>query len=124
MNENALGRALKKPHIATWFEKQKILAMQDLKQLRKLGEIAAINTGLDLMQNATSEAVRARMVEFFGGGGTGKGPSTIVQVQQNNGTTGYEMARPGQRVVDIVDAEPVQSDPLTRDQHDDADDSQ
>ena len=102
IDENSLSRALKKPHIAKYYEEQQILALQDLKTIRKRGEIAAINTGIELMQNAESEAVRARMVEFFGRGAINPSPSTVVNVQNNVGSTGYEMARPGQRVVDIV----------------------
>jgi hypothetical protein len=123
MNEKALSRALKKPHVADFFEKQKMLAMQDVKHVRKMGEVAAMRVAIDLMHNSTSDSVKARMVEFFAGEAR-KGPQTVVNVQQNNGSTGYEMARPGQRVVDIIDNEPPNADQQTGSQQHDSDDSQ
>ena len=101
LNEKSLSRSLKKPHIAAHYEQQKMLALQDVKQARKMGEIAAMHVAIDLMHNSKSDSVRARMVEFFAGEAS-KG--VTVNVQNNVNSTGYEMARPGQRVVDIVDS--------------------
>ena len=109
MDENSLSRALKKPHVAAFYEQQKLTALQDLKALRKQGEIAAINTALDLMQNAQSESVKARMVEFFAGA-TSKGVAVTVNNNNNIASTGYEMARPGQRIVDITPNTPAIED--------------
>ena len=101
MSEKSLSRALHKPHIADYYERQKVLALQDLKQVRKLGEVAALRVAIDLLHNSKSDSVRARMVEFFGRIEQ-SGPSVVIQ--NNINSTGYETVRPGQRVVDIIDA--------------------
>lgn len=101
MNEKSLSRALKRPPIAAYLEQQKILALQDVKMLRKMGEVAAINVALDLLHNSKADAIRARMVEFFAGD---KAKGVTVNVQNNVNSTGYEAVRPGQRVVDIIDS--------------------
>lgn len=106
MNEKSLSRALAKPHVAAFYEQQKVTALQDVKLARKMGEVAAMNVAIDLMHNAKSENVRARMVEFFAGERGRAGPQVSVNVSQNTNSTGYEMARPGQRVVDVVDVTP------------------
>ena len=55
------------------------------------------------METSKSDSVRARMVEFLAG--ETKGNSVNVAVQVNNqAPQGYEYARPGQQVVEIVPA--------------------
>lgn len=98
MNETALGRALAKPHIKAYVEAQKALFLTDMLKLKDRAKSIAIATGIDLMHTATSEAVRARMVELFAGE-VRSGPSVAVQV--NVDRAGYEFVRPGQRVVEI-----------------------
>ena len=98
MNETALGRALAKPHIKAYIEAQKALFLTDMLKLKDRAKAIAIAQGIDLMHTATSEAVRARMVELFAGEAR-SGPSVAVQVNVDRG--GYEFVRPGQRVVEI-----------------------
>lgn len=98
MNETALGRALMKPHIAAHVEELKALAIIDAHKLRGLAKAMAIQTGIELMRESSSDAVRARMVEFFAGEGK---PGTQVNVAVNVDRGGYEFVKPGQRVVDI-----------------------
>lgn len=98
MNETALGRALAKPHIKAYVDTQKALFITDMLKLKERAKAIAIAQGIDLMHNATSEAVRARMVELFAGEAK-SGPSVAVQVNVDRG--GYEFVRPGSKVVEI-----------------------
>lgn len=98
MDESSLGRALAKPHIKAYVEAQKALFLTDMLKLKERAKAIAIAQGIDLMHNATSEAVKARMVELFAGEAR-SGPSVAVQVNVDRG--GYEFVRPGQRVVEI-----------------------
>lgn len=97
----SLSRALARPPIRAYLEEQKALYCLDADQLKGRAKAMAINAGIDLMHNAQSEAVRARMVELFAGEG-GKGAQ--LQVTINNDRGGYEFVRPGQRIVDITPA--------------------
>lgn len=98
MNASALSRAINRPEIKAHIEEQKALYCLDADSLKGLAKAIAINTGIDLMQSAASEAVRARLVEFFAGDGR---PGTQVNVAVNVDRGGYEFVKPGQRVVDI-----------------------
>ena len=106
MDESSLGRALAKPHIKAYVEAQKALFLTDMLKLKDRAKAIAIAQGIDLMHNATSEAVRARMVELFAGEAR-SGPSVAVQV--NVDRAGYEFVRPGQRVVEIDPAPDLSS---------------
>lgn len=107
MNETSLGRALARPAIREYVENQKALITLEADKIKARGRSLALLVGLDLLHNAKSEAVKARMVEFFAGEPK-SGPSVNVQINQN-AANGYEYARPGQ-VVEIIDAKPVSPD--------------
>ena len=59
----------------------------------------ALKVAVDLMHNAKSVTVRARMAEFLAG--DGRVHQVSVHVDARGAPTGYEMARPGQRIVEI-----------------------
>lgn len=99
MNETSLGRALAKPHIAAWVEYQKTLFAIDMAQLKDRAKAIAINVGIDLLNNATSEQVKARMVELFT---SEPKPGSAVNVQVNVDRGGYEFIPKGSRLVDIT----------------------
>ena len=101
MNETALGRALARPAIAAWLEHLKAQAALDADKLKTQARAIAIQEGLRLMTQAQSEAVRARMVEFFAGEAK---PGSQVNVQVNVDRGGYEFVRPGARMVEIEPA--------------------
>ena len=91
MHETALSKALAKPHVAAVLEQRKALAAMEANQLKGIARSMAIRVGIDLMQNATSEQVRAKMVEFF----AGETKQTGVAVQVNVGpNAGYTYHRP------------------------------
>ena len=101
MNASALSRAINKPHIKTFIDEQKALYCLEADNLKGVAKAMAIRTGIDLMQNSPSHAVRARMVELFAGDGKKSGD---INVQVNVDRGGYEFARPGQRIVEIREA--------------------
>lgn len=115
MNETSLGRALKRPDIAQYLESQKALLALNAEQIKARGKSMALLVGLELMHNAKSEAVRARMVEFFAGERPA-GPQFNLNINQNAGQ-GYVYPRPGQ-VVEIIDGNATSPDSQS-----DADDS-
>ena len=100
MNETALGRALQRPHVAAYVEALKAQSVIDADKLKTQARAIAIQTGIELLRDAKSEAVKARMVEFFAGEAKA-GTSVAVQVNVDRG--GYEYARPGAQVVEIID---------------------
>ena len=102
INEKALSRALGRPAVKMHLESLKAQALLAAADTRKMARAWAIHVGMDLMRNAQSEAVRARMVEFFAGDPSGTGPSVVVNV----GQAGYAYAPPGSRIVDITPAAP------------------
>lgn len=106
MDESSLGRALAKPHIKAYVDTQKALFLTDMLKLKERAKAIAIAQGIDLMHNATSEAVRARMVELFAGE-VRSGASVAVQVNVDRG--GYEFVRPGARMVEIDPAPDLSS---------------
>ncbi|WP_188477278.1 hypothetical protein [Primorskyibacter flagellatus] len=74
--------------------------VQEVEALKAPHKARALEVGRELMDTAKSEAVRARMVEFFAG--ERSGPTVNVQINNNNsGPRGYEYARPGQEVVTL-----------------------
>ena len=91
MHETALSKALAKPHVAAVLEQRKALAAMEATQLKGIARSMAIRVGIDLMQNATSEQVRAKMVEFFAGEARQSGVAVQVNVGPN---AGYVYARP------------------------------
>jgi hypothetical protein len=98
LNEKSLSRALQRPAIAAYVEQQKALAVMDADKLKASARRMAIRVGIQLLHDAKSEQVRARMVEFFAGEGR---QSPQINVQINNDRGGYEFVRPGSRLVEI-----------------------
>ena len=100
---------------AGWHKAMKRPAVQALLQNVQQRFVSEVNAGsahrkaqalkvaVDLMHNAKSETVRARMAEFLAG--DGRAPQVSVHVDAQGAPTGYEMARPGQRIVEIQDSE-------------------
>lgn len=98
---------------AGWYKAMKRPAVIELLQDTQDRFVSEVNAGsahrkaqalkvaVDLMHNAKSETVRARMAEFLAG--DGKVPQVSVHVDARTAPRGYEMARPGQRVVEIQD---------------------
>ena len=103
MSEVSLSRALKRPQVSLYLQEQRITFSTDMDELKGLGSKMAINTAMELLRTG-SEATKVKMVEFFAG--ERKKP-TQININNTVNSKGYEYARPGQRVVDVIDAEEV-----------------
>ncbi len=95
-------KAMRRPAVFELFRgaQERFVVEYDLR--RNALRLDALDAAQDLMKNAKSETVRARMAEFLAA--QDKEPAAPVQV--NVGTAfsgGYEFARQGQRVVEVIE---------------------
>ncbi len=97
-------KAMKRPAVRDHLEEvqRRFVAESDAK--RALYRARAFEVALDLMLNAKSEAIRARMAEFLAG--DGKAPQVAVHIDARQERGGYEFVRPGSRLVEIEDGNP------------------
>lgn len=103
MAQSSLFKAIKQPHVKALMIQLKDEFIQDVAEMRAPYKAQAFEVARELLHNAKSEAVKARMVEFLAG--EPKGNAVNVAVQVNNAPPqGYEYVRPGQDVVKIIDA--------------------
>ncbi len=96
-------KAMKRPAVRDHLEGVQRRFVAEVEANRSLYKVQALQVALDLMLNAKSETVRARMAEFLAG--DGKSPMVSVHVDARQGG-GYEYRRPGQKVVEI-EADPI-----------------
>lgn len=89
---------VKRPHVQKALEDEKEKFIREIEALAERHKARALEVAAHLLENAESEAVRARMVEFFRGESKAV-PSVTINNTVNSG--GYEYARPGQRIVEI-----------------------
>ena len=73
--------------------------ISEVESLRASAKARALEVALDLMENAKSETVRARMAEFLAS--EGKAPQVAVHVDARPQMGGYEYMPPGSRMVDV-----------------------
>jgi hypothetical protein len=104
MNETVLARALKKPHVSAELDRLRSMAYEEGAKHRAIARAAALRVGLDLLHNAKSEAVKARMVELFTR--DPDGPSVVVQV--NSAAPGYVYRRPTDSASGASDDQPIE----------------
>lgn len=98
VTESGWYRAMERPHVVALLEQEKFKYIQQVDLLKSRHKARAIEIAAELMETASSEAVRMRAVEFFAGESKSQG----VNVQINTTISGgYEYARPGQRIVEI-----------------------
>lgn len=91
LHEVSLSKALAKPHVKAALDERKAQAAMEADRLKGIARSIAIEEGIRLMTQAQSEAVRAKMVEFFAGEPRGAG--VVVQVN-NPAPVGYAYRRP------------------------------
>jgi len=102
LSEAGWHKAMKRPGVREVHDATVQRFLGDVDQLRLLARARALETAMDLMLNATSETIRARMAEFLVGDSKGApAPSVSVHVDARQGG-GYEYRRPEQRLVDLV----------------------
>lgn len=105
MSRNGFAKALLRPAVQELLRKTQEAYVIEVEASRAVYQARAFEIALELMTNAKSEAVRARMAEFLATGGKG-GSSVNVHVDAcQMPMAGYEYVRPGQKIVDIVNVE-------------------
>ncbi|MDB6151514.1 MAG: hypothetical protein JWQ44_2962 [Chthoniobacter sp.] len=98
MHYTSLSRALAKPEVRAYLDARKAQYSLDADALRGVARSLAIHVGIDLMNTAQSEAVKAKMVEFF----AGEGRQPLVNVSINGpAPSAYTFTKP-----DHIDATP------------------
>ncbi len=96
-------KAMLRPAVRDFLAETQATYVAECSTLRATAEVRAIEVALDLMQNAKSETIRARMAEFLASGGkASSGVNVHVDARQGH-PQGYEFIRPGQKVVEVID---------------------
>ncbi|WP_323771233.1 hypothetical protein [Antarctobacter sp.] len=94
---------MKRPAVKDHLQKVQGAYVSEVSANQAVYKAQALDVAFDLMMNAKSESVRARMAEFLAS--DGKTPQVSVHVDARHGPSGYEYARPGQKIVQIVDSD-------------------
>ena len=103
LSRNGFAKALKRPAVQDLVRQVQEVFVIESEAARAVFKAQALEVALDLMLNAKSESVRARMVEFLAG--DGKNPHVAVHVDARQ-TGGYEYLPKGARLVEIESANP------------------
>lgn len=103
MSTQGYHKAMKRPAVRDHLEEVQRRFVVEAEANRGLIKAQALRVALDLMLNAKSESIRARMAEFLAS--DGKVPQVSVSIDARQGGA-YEYRRPEQKVVEI-EQEPV-----------------
>lgn len=98
MSPQGFHKAMKRPAVRDYLQTVQLEFIASVESDKATFKARAYEVGMDLMLNSKSEAVRARMVEFFASDGKVSPVSVHIDARQ---THGYEYARPGQEIVQI-----------------------
>ncbi len=98
VSRQGFHKAMKRPAVRDLLEDEQRRFVLESEARRTLYKARALEVALDLMLNAKSEAVRARMAEFLAS--DAKAPQVAVHIDARQGP-GYEYVPPGQKLVDI-----------------------
>lgn len=108
MSPQGFHKAMKRPAVRDYLQTVQMEFVASVEGEKAIYKARAFEVGMDLMLNSKSEAVRARMVEFFASDGKVSPVSTNIDARQ---TRGYEYASPRQQIVEILpnasEAEPI-----------------
>lgn len=99
MSTQGYHKAMKRAAVRDYLETVQRRFVIGTEANRALYKARAFEVALDLMLNAKSEAIRARMCEFLAGDGKVSPVSVHIDARQER--RGYEFVRPGQRIVEI-----------------------
>jgi hypothetical protein len=86
--------AMKRPAVQAYRQKVQAQLLTELASVRALCVSLALKTGMDLMLNAKSESIRARMVELFAG--DPKTTPVVLQVDARQQSAGYTYPNPNE----------------------------
>ena len=98
MSRQGLGKALKKPAVREHMQAVETQFIARSEARRSLYRARALEAAWELAQNAQSEAVRARMIEFLAS--DAKVSPVAVHIDARH-MPGYEYAQPGAKIVEI-----------------------
>ncbi len=98
MSPQGFHKAMKRPAVRDYLLTVQMEFVASVEGEKAIYKARAFEVGMNLMLNSKSEAVRARMVEFFAGDGKVSPVSVHIDARQPGG---YEYARPEQQVVEI-----------------------
>lgn len=96
-------KAMTRPHVQEYAQHVKDAYIQRSTELREFGKAQAIEVALELLREAKSESVKARMVEFLAGE---RDKSPQIAIQNNVLVGGYEYPPPGASLVEIRTNDP------------------
>lgn len=106
MSKNGFGKALKRPAVQQHLREVQAAFVAEIEASRAAYKAQALEVARDLMLNAKTESIRARMAEFLAG--EAKTPQVAVQIDARPQiSNGYEFVQPGQQMVEIVGTESI-----------------
>lgn len=100
MSPQGFHKAMKRQAVRDHVEAVQRRFVAEVEAQRSIYKARAFEVALDLMLNAKSESVRARMAEFLASEGK-VGQQVNVHVDARTVGGGYEFVRPGARLVEI-----------------------
>ena len=98
VSRQGFHKAMKRHAVRDLLEDEQRRFVLESEARRTLYKARALEVALDLMLNAKSEAVRARMAEFLAADGKVSPVSVHIDARQGSG---YEYVPPGQKLVEI-----------------------
>lgn len=98
MSEAGFHKAMKRPAVRDHLQEVRNRFISEVDGRSAIYKARAYEVAAELMESATSEAVRMRAVEFLVNGGK---PGNSVNVHVDARPMGYEYVRPGQQLVEI-----------------------
>lgn len=99
MSPQGFHKAMKRAPVRDYFQKVQLEFVASIESNRAIYKARALEVGMELMLNSKSEAVRARMVEFFASDRKVSPVSVHIDARQ---TGGYEYVRPGSEELGIT----------------------
>lgn len=93
-------KAMKRPAVQDHLKEVQQAYVLEVDASAALYKARALEVAQDLMLNAKSESIRARMAEFLAG--DAKAAQVAVHIDARQQSRGYEYVRPDQQVVEIV----------------------
>jgi len=100
MSPQGFHKAMKRQAVRDHVEDAQRRFVAEVEAQRSIYKARAFEVALDLMLNAKSESVRARMAEFLASDGK-VGQQVNVHVDARTVGGGYEFVRPGSKLVEI-----------------------
>ena len=93
-------KAMKRPAVRDYLKEVQQAYVLEVDASAALYKARALEVAQDLMLNAKSESIRARMAEFLAG--DAKAAQVAVHIDARQTPRGYEYVKPGQQIVEIV----------------------